>query len=252
MEQPERHDIFVRAHTPVRTKAKWKRQGAHTWPEYCLVFDTETTIDTSQKLNFGCYRRCRLDGDNYRCIEEGLFYADRLPSEDLDVLDEYKRTEKNSPAIEWFPAQMTLGLMSRSAFISRVFWKAVQRGDLIVGFNLPFDISRLAVRAANGRKSSWSIALSTRKGRKTGELEVDSDKPRIVITSQNSKMAFIKLGSILHPEEWTNEGRFLDLRTLGWGLRNEAYSLKRACKAFGVNGKIEHKPTGKLTPKEIE
>jgi hypothetical protein len=65
-------------------------------------------------------------------------------------------------------------------------------------------------------------------------------------------MAFMKLGSILHREEWPKESRFLDLRTLGWALRNEAYSLKRACKAFGVKGKIEHKPSGRVTAKEIE
>jgi hypothetical protein len=146
---------------------------------------------------------------------------------------------------------MTLGLMTRSSFVSRIFWRAVQRGELVVGFNLPFDLSRLAVRAANGRKGSWSLALSTRKSRRTGKLEANPERPRIVITSMNSKMAFIKLGSILHREEWLKEGRFLDLRTLGWALRNEAYSLKRACKAFKVKGKIEHKPTGRVTPREI-
>ena len=35
-------------------------------------------------------------------------------------------------------------------------------------------------------------------------------------------------------------------------MRNEAYSLERACKAFGVKGKIEHKPTGRVTAEEIE
>jgi hypothetical protein len=53
---------------------------------------------------------------------------------------------------------------------------------------------------------------------------------RVRFTSQNSKMAFIKLGSITHHDEWPWDPRFLDLRTLGWGVRNEAYSLKRACK----------------------
>jgi hypothetical protein len=98
---------------------------------------------------------------------------------------------------------------------------------------------------------SWSLVLSTRKSRKTGKLEANPERPRIVVTSMNSKMAFIKLGSILHRDEWPEEGRFLDLRTLGWALRNEAYSLKRACKAFGMEGKIEHRPTGSVTPKEI-
>jgi hypothetical protein len=250
-DQAERHDVFVRAHTLVRNKKVWTRRWSAKWPRYCLIFDTETTVDPIQRLNFGCYRRCRLDGGRYKCIEEGLFYADSLEPDAIETLYRYKRNKKNIPAIEWFPARMALRLMPRSNFVSHVFWRAVQRGELIVGFNLPFDLSRIAVRAANGRKGSWSLALSTRKSRKTGELEPDPERPRIVVTSQNSKLAFIKLGSIRHRDEWPREGCFLDLRTLGWALRNEAYSLKRACKAFGVEGKISHKPSGRITKKEI-
>jgi len=65
-------------------------------------------------------------------------------------------------------------------------------------------------------------------------------------------MAFIRLGSIFHREEWSKEGRFLDLRTLGWALRNVSYSLEGACKAFHVEGKVDHKPSGKITVNEIE
>jgi hypothetical protein len=252
MSEQERHDIFVRAHTPVRKKKEWKRRWIAKWPQYCLVFDTETTVDATQRLNFGCYRRCKLQGNKYLSIEEGLFYADDLPPADIATLESYRDDRKTAPNMEWFPAKMTLGLMTRSSFVSRIFWRAIQRGELVVGFNLPFDLSRLAVRAANGRKGSWSLALSTRKSRKTGKLEANPERPRIVITSMNSKMAFIKLGSILHREEWPKEARFLDLRTLGWALRNEAYSLDRACKAFGVKGKIKHKPFGRITLKEIE
>jgi hypothetical protein len=217
-----------------------------------LIFDTETTIDATQKLKFGCYWRCVLDGSAYRCIEEGLFYADDLPAKEIEVLRKYRQNRKHVPAINWFPARMTFGLMTRSYFINRVFWDAVRKRQPVIGFNLPFDASRLAVKAANGRKGSWSLVLSFRKSRKTGELVVNADRPRIVINSMNSKMAFIKLGSILHRDEWPREGRFLDLRTLGWAIRNEAFSLDRACGSFGVQGKIKHKPTGRVTPKEIE
>jgi hypothetical protein len=217
-----------------------------------LVFDTETTIDATQKLNFGCYWRCRLDGGKYRCVEEGLFYADDLPAKGIETLRRYRNNKKNLPNIESFPARMTMGLMTRSVFINRVFWDAVRRRQPVIGFNLPFDLSRLAVRAANGRKGSWSLVLSVRRSSKTGELVANADRPRIVVNSMNSKMAFIKLGSILHGDEWPREGRFLDLRTLGWALRNEAFSLDRACKTFGVEGKIKHKPSGRITKNEID
>jgi hypothetical protein len=252
LDQTGLHDIYVRAHTPVKAKKPWDRLRSSKWPRYCLVFDTETTVDPKQKLTFGCYRRCQMEADGYRCIEEGLFYADDLRQSDVRTLEEYISDKKNAASVEQFPARLTLRLMNRSSFVSRVFWRAIQRRELVVGFNLPFDLSRLALRHGNGRKNSWSLALSTRKSRKTGKLEFNPERPRIVITSQNSKMAFIKLGSILHPEEWPKEGRFLDLRTLGWALRNEAYSLNRACKAFGVEGKISHKPTGRVTATEIK
>jgi hypothetical protein len=251
LDQAEPHDIYVRAHTPVKTKKPWGRQRSLKWPIYCLVFDTETTVDPKQRLTFGCYRRCQLDSDGYRCIEEGLFHADDLNRDDVKRLQKYINDKRSTASIERFPARMSLGLMTRSSFVRRIFWRAIQRHEIIVGFNLPFDLSRLALRCGNGRKNSWSLALSTRRSRKTGETEFDPDRPRILITSQNSKMAFIKLGSIMRPEEWPKNPRFLDLRTLGWALRNEAYSLKRACKAFGVEGKISHKPTGRVTAKEI-
>jgi len=50
----------VRAHTSVRKKVATDRRWSPKWPEYCLIFDTETTLDTAQKLNFGTYRRCKL------------------------------------------------------------------------------------------------------------------------------------------------------------------------------------------------
>jgi len=172
---------------------------------------------------------------------------------DLKLLGRYKNNPKTLPPVEFFPAQTILGLMNRSEFVRRVFWKSVREGELIVGFNLPFDLSRLAVKWTEGRKGDWSLALSSLwRNPKTGRVVPNPKRPRIVIDAQNSKMAFIRLGSLLHPEEWPNQGRFLDLRTLGWALRNVAYNLNGACKAFHVKGKMDHKPSGKITEKEIE
>ena len=49
-------------------------------------------------------------------------------------------------------------------------------------------------------------------------------------------------------------GRFLDLRTLGWALRNISYSLKSAAKEFGsgIEKLEDHEPTGTISPEEIE
>jgi hypothetical protein len=248
----EPHDIFVRAHAALPSKQSWQRKIHSKWPKFALIFDTETTLDPTQRLTFGCYRRCELIAGEYRCIEEGLFHADELAPSDRKTLQKYVGNLKNVPDVRRFPPQLKLKLMSRTNFVNQVFFRAVRDGDLVVGFNLPFDLSRLAIKYGAARKGGWSLVLSGQIGRKTGKLEVNPKKPRIVLTSLNSKTAFIKLSSKLVPEEWPNESRFLDLRTITWALRNESYSLNRACGAFGVRGKMEHKPTGRVTPAEIK
>jgi hypothetical protein len=165
------------------------------------------------------------------------------------VLERYVAGPLNVPTTEIFPPQ--LKLMSRNVFVREFFWGAVRRGDLIVGFNLPFDLSRLVVKFTNAQRGGWSLALTLRKSRRTGKSEIDIERPRIVITSINSKMAFFKLSSKWRPEEWPNEPRFLDLRTLTFALRNVPHSLSSACKAFGVPGKMSHTPSGKVASKEI-
>jgi hypothetical protein len=248
----DRHKIFVRAHAPHASKDPWSQSDALNWPNSVLIFDTETRIDAAQKLTFGCFRRYELRLHKYSCVEEGVFFADKLGRKDRRVLQRYAGNPINVPETETFPPQLNLKLVSLDFFLRQYFWGAVRRGDLITGFNLPFDLSRLAVKFTNAKKSGWSLVLSNRTSRKTGETEIDIERPRIVITSINSKMAFFKLSSKWRSKEWRNEPRFLDLRTLTFALRNVAYSLSTACKAFGVPGKLSHTPTGEVTPREIK
>jgi DNA polymerase type B, organellar and viral len=251
--EPKNHDIFVRAHTSVRTKTASDRRWSPKWPTHCLIFDTETTLDPAQKLNFGAFRRCKLVGSRYVCVAEGVFHRDDVTNAQSSVLQRYKNDPPNLPEIEHFPAETQLILQNRTSFVRSVFWTSLRKGELIVGFNLPFDLSRLAVKSTEGKKGDWSLALSQLwKNPKTGRVVSNPKRPRIVVDAQNSKMAFMRLGSILHKEEWPKEGRFLDLRTLGWAIRNISYNLKRACKDFHVRGKVEHKPTGQISSEEIE
>jgi len=259
MKQPiqsafETHDIFVRAHTVVPEKKRKERSEPAKWPQEVLIIDTETTLDATQKLNFGVYRRCKLGPHGYECIEEGLFHADGLNNIQRSALKQFVADPRNVPTLDAkiFPPPTRLNLFSRSAFVKYVFWKVVRKGAMVVGFNLPFDLSRIAVKSCPADGGGWSLVLSMRKSRKTGCVEPNPERPRVVVTSIDSKMAFIGLRGIRHPEEWPQEKRFLDLRTLGWALRNESYSLKSACKAFKCVGKLDHKPTGKVTPEEID
>lgn len=250
----EHSDIFVRAHTRVRAKNASDKRWAPNWPPHCLIIDTETTLDPAQTLNFGVFRRCKLVGSRYLCVAEGIFHRDDLSDTELNLMQRYTVNPPTLAAAEYFPAQTDLSLMSRSDFIGRVFWSSVRKGELIVSFNSPFDLSRLAVKSAKGKKGDdWSLALSSLwKNPKTGRVVPNPKRPRIVVDAQNSKMAFMKLGSVLHKEEWPKEARFLDMRTLGWALRNRSFNLNGACKAFKVKGKKDHKPTGRINLEEIE
>jgi hypothetical protein len=242
-------DVFFRAHTVTPEKNRKNGVQPSKWPEYTLIFDTETTTDTSQSLTFGAYRFCRETPNGaYLCLEEGLFHADDIDSRSLKIMEEY--VKNNSPDTpEDGPDK--LGLYSRSDFVEKVLWEAVQAEAMVVGFNLPFDLSRIAVEWSKAHNGGWSLVLSLRRFRKTGQIEPNPDRPRIRVTSKDSKSAFIALMRPRIAKEWPS-GRFLDLHTLATALHSESYSLDRACAVLGVPGKLKHEPTGEISPAEID
>jgi hypothetical protein len=242
-------DIFFRAHTVVPEKKRKIGLNPPKWSEYVLVFDTETTTDTSQSLTFGAYRFCRVfSHSQYVCLEEGLFHAENLDSRSAEIMRDYLR---GNPPENRKDGPEKLRLYSRSDFVEKVLWEAIQAGAIIVGFNLPFDLSRLAVDWCKARNGGWSLIMSLRRSKKTGQMEPNPDRPRIRVTSKDSKSAFIALMRPRVAEEWP-AGRFLDLHTLAFALHSESYSLDRACAAFGVPGKVKHEPTGKVSAAEID
>ncbi len=247
-------DVFVRAQTSFRQKERDPKPDLPVWPFKLVVLDCETTLTAAQELLFGGYKKGELSDGEYRWTEEGLFYADGLVERDLQALKNYINDPRNYPLkVRVSPPQMRLKLLSCADFIERVVWKTIREGGMVVGFNTPFDLSRLAVHVSPADNGGWSLAMSQRKSHKTGQLEINPERPRIVIVSRDSKTAFIGLRCIRKERraEWPEEGRFLDLRTLGWALRNKAYSLNSACEAFGVKGKLDHTPTGRITDEEI-
>jgi hypothetical protein len=247
----KRHDIFLRAYVVSAAQKEGPERKTNTgydpkWPEHALVFDTETRITADQSLTFGVYRLCKRAGNKYKLTEEGIFYADDLPGKDLEVLKGYVQTA--IPDIKCFPPRFPL--YSRSAFMQRVFWPSVRWGALICGLNLPFDLSRLAVAWGKGEKDEWSLTMS-----RYPEGHENRHYPRILITPIDSKKAFIRTAFPWKPEEWGLDRKchFLDLRTLGWALFNRSFSLKRLCAELKTeNQKIDHEPTGEVTPEEIE
>ena len=149
--------------------------------------DTETTIDAKQNLNFGVYQFCEADSNgNYVCLEEGLFHADDLNIAQLEVLRKYARNENTGFR------RPRLKLYSRSAFVEKVMYVAIQADTAIVAFNLPFDLSRLAVEYRVGRgggKRGWSFVLFRYKDKKIGKWRPNTFRPRIKLIPKDSKAA---------------------------------------------------------------
>src|SRR5215831_17638683 len=240
-------DIFLRVHPVSQNERRSRPEAEPKWPTMALVFDTETTTDTRQSLTVGAYRICRLRDGQYVCVDEGLFYGDDMSAEDRELVRVY--AARTHPDVRTFPPR-ALQVRSRADFVERVLFRCIKKGALIVGFNLPFDLSRLAVSWRKGR-DGWSLILSVRRSHKTGRIEPNPERPRVKIEARDSKSAFISLTRPIRPEEWPHRARFLDLRQLAFALYDESFSLQTLCERLKIPGKLKHEPTGRVTTEEI-
>jgi hypothetical protein len=250
-----KHEIYLRCHTRILNEKPKEKRGSRKLtplPKYVLVFDTETTTDTRQNLNFGAYQFCELQTDrSYVCREEGLFCADDLDSDQTEVLRRFVRNENRKRALQ---ASAKLKLYSRAEFIEKVMYVAIQADAAIVAFNLPFDLSRLAAeyRVARGAgQRGWSFVLSRYMDKEKGVWLPNTFRPRVQLRPKDSKAAFIRLAGGDKDQPFRS-GRFLDLKTLAWALRNKSFTLDSACREFKVPGKLDHAPTGRVTCDEID
>jgi hypothetical protein len=96
---------------------------------------------TNQDLTFGFYRILELAVDSYQLIEEGAFYADDPADYEEASLESYIRDADHE--LKTFPSRFPL--YPRDEFVRTVLYKWARRGAMIVGYNLVFDVSRLAL-----------------------------------------------------------------------------------------------------------
>ncbi len=241
----------------------WRR------PSRMLVFDTETRTDTAQALTFGSYRYF----EDRICLEEGLFFGDDLPRADRAKLEAYVAT--HAAATDRRRGVPQLRLLDRRAFLEKFYAAGYDGRGLIVGFNLPFDLSRLAVDFGDARSRSdrrfaggfslvmWDYADVE------GARHERRQRPRIAIKHIDSKRALKGFTGTLDadpvdlipegsetgdPEDdYKFRGHFLDLRTLAFVLTDRGHSLDSASKAFGVEqGKGTVDRHGVVTPAYID
>ena len=249
------HDLYLRAHIVVSADTSEqpeqlakRSRSPKLWPDHALVLDTETTLDLEQKLNFGVWRFCQLQGTEYVAIQEGIFFRDGLAAKDVQTIIDYKQKHLGDELLRGADRELTV--LPRAEFIERVFWESVRAGALIVGFNLSFDISRIAVQWAAAHNGGFSFVLSQLSENHVNNIH----RPRIRIAPLNGVAEKIELTAVCFKNEqdrW-RRGRFLDLHTLAFALTDNSYSLAGAIQAFGSKSqKMAHEPTGKISKKEI-
>ncbi|MEP7352783.1 MAG: hypothetical protein ABI824_06085 [Acidobacteriota bacterium] len=229
-----------------------------------FVFDTESRTDATQRLTFGSYQ-FYVDG---KCHEEGLFFADDLPAKDKATLERYVATHKPRVVEE---GDQKLRLSTRSEFVDRLYWAAYKTRCLLVGFNLPFDFSRVGFDFSNARgrfQGGFSLGLWSYRD-ESGVERPNHFRPRIGIKHIDSKRALKGFTSRNSPDsedlipEGSEDGapqkghkfrgHFLDLRTLAFALTDRGYSLADACDAFGVeHPKMKVSRHGVVTERYID
>ena len=132
------------------------------------MFDCETRTSPDQRLRFGGYQ-LRYKGEIW---ERGAFYEPDVLSEDeVAILQQVIVDERSN--FDGVP----IYLRKRAEFVDEILYRSAYAvGAQIVGFNLPFDLSRLAIRHASARRSmkggfsltlseGWSPSSTSRSGR---------------------------------------------------------------------------------------
>lgn len=257
--------IAVRVYPqPVGTEPYVPNRRTWTRPDAMLVFDTETRTDAPQALTFGSYRFI----DQGVCLEEGLFYAEDLPARDRATLTRYAKAHPADVAPDGSPK---LRLLTRAEFLDLLFKVAYKGRALVVGFNLPFDLSRLGfdTTAASGRYAGgFSMGLWSYRDAQ-GIERPDRFRPRVAVKHIDSKRSLIAFTGRRNPDQsdripdgsttgrpergYVFHGHFLDLRTLAFALTDRGYSLHKACEVFGVeHGKQQVSTHGMITDAYID
>ena len=221
--------IAVRGYAPAPAAPKRKRPSRQTIApqpsDWVVVFDTETTIDAAQQLRFGTFQV--RHGDELK--EAGLFYdPESLTATEQDRLRQYA---DNHGYVVY----------TVSAFIEAILYGVgYDLRATFVGFNLPFDIARLAI----GHNSARGAAMH---GGFSFQLHPDPRKPRIQVKHLSSRCALIRFTA--PPRQRASKGQrrrqhyvrvrrgfFVDVKTLAAALTSQSHSLD----SLGRLLKIDH------------
>ncbi|MCW4463110.1 hypothetical protein OK349_15455 [Sphingomonas sp. BT-65] len=217
---------FSELRAPVREGRRKQPLGASGW---AIIFDTETTTGPDQALRFGTYQVRYRDA----LRESGIFYdPEGVSAAELATLQAYA-------------AENDRTLLSRDAFVDDVFFRiGWQLRATIIGFNLPFDISRLAIAHGPARREmrgGFSFTLSRQK-----------IYPHVQVKHLSRRAAFIRFAGVMGQLDARSArkrgtlkphraGHFVDVKTIASALLSRGFSLDTLGQFLGVeNPKLAH------------
>lgn len=178
---------------------------------------------------FGSYQIREVGG---KLRQEGLIHGNVTPAE-MKILEQYVADHPASNGGH-------LRLHSRRTFLREVFWPvAYKLRARVCGFNLPFDLSRLAYDWGRAKDGGFRLELFESVDA-DGRVWPDRFRPAIRIKTISSRQQFISfvapatLDASARVDGHVYRGRFLDLHMLAYALTDKSLSLDRAAREFGL------------------
>jgi len=239
-----RTTIAIRAYSedPDRDPVGMRPPSAETdVSPWTLVFDCETTIDATQRLRFGFYQI--RNGE--RLDQEGIFYDPNAITPDEEAL------------LSNYVGLRHLQLITIAVFRSEIFLKyGYTRCGTVVGFNLPFDLSRIALDHGPARRNM--------RGGFSFELTRNGDDPRVRVKHLSPRAALIDFA--LPGDQETgrgmrnrglrttaNRGHFVDVKTAAAALLSRRLTLGSLADHLGTKTR-KHETTehGIVTPAYLD
>jgi len=232
--ETEAPPVYLRVLTrPKKERRKWESREERPNDNLTLVLDTETTTDFRQALRFGVARIYAFGN-----LTRTLVFFDKVTEEERETISEWAKER----GFDFIP---------REEFVRSVFLPlALDQRAVVVGFNLPFDLSRLAVDFAPKRNvqatAAWTLRLVDKSSPAFAFV------PGVRIQHVDARKSFISFTGTKGKRR-SYRGAFGDLKTLTAALTGAGHSLKSAGEALGCSlKKTEADYHGKVTTEFLD
>lgn len=191
--------------------------------KFTLIFDTETNTDAAQQIRFGNFQVRK----GVELEVAGIFYDPETPTAaEIEMLHRYAEQH-----------DLTVGTVAE--FIDEIFFSyGYDCRATIVGFNLPFDLSRLAIAHGSARgkmmHGGFSFKLTDKRYRPVVQVKHLSRRASMIRFTvpgkQRTPRGMRKRGINVQP----HRGFFVDIKTLAAALTSRSFSLANLGEFLGV------------------